>query len=96
MKLVYLPQHALLAFSDFFDTLLPRCTLCQSVEIWATHMLLAVYHLGALTVSAPSGFPLSGNGLWFTKSADSWVSEWLPVGNGYLAGEPPINSFFAF
>jgi alpha-L-fucosidase 2 len=89
MKL--LPQYVSLTFSDLLGLSLPRCTLCQSVEIWATQFLLAVSHLVALTGSAPSGsapsgFPLSGNGLWFTKSADSWVREWLPVGNGYLAG----------
>lgn len=38
-----------------------------------------------LVASAPPGFPSSGNGLWFTKPAGVWT-EYLPVGNGYLAG----------
>ncbi|KAF8234486.1 glycoside hydrolase family 95 protein [Tricholoma matsutake] len=78
-------KHILLAFSDFLGVSLPRCTLCHSVELWTARVLLAASHLLPLTVSAPSGFPSSGNGLWFTKSAHSWVREWLPVGNGYLA-----------
>lgn len=71
------------------------CTLCQSVKMWATQMLYALFHIVTLTVSAPSGFPASGNGLWFTKPADPWASEWLPVGNGYLAGDH-INTCFLF
>jgi hypothetical protein len=99
MKLVYLPQHISLSFSDVLALLLPPCTLCQSVEIWATRFLLMVTHLVALmgpspSRSAPSGFPLSGNGLWFNRSADSWVREWLPVGNGYLAGNHIIRALF--
>ncbi|KAG5642258.1 hypothetical protein DXG03_003335 [Asterophora parasitica] len=42
-----------------------------------------------MSVSAPPGFPSSGNGLWFTKSASVWSKEWLPVGNGYLAAMVP-------
>lgn len=39
--------------------------------------------------SAPPGFPSSGNGLWYTRPADNdaWSTEWLPIGNGYLAGQ---------
>ncbi|KAH9941246.1 Six-hairpin glycosidase-like protein [Epithele typhae] len=40
-------------------------------------------------LAAPSGFPSTGNGLWYTSqgTADTefWSEEWLPVGNGYLA-----------
>lgn len=39
------------------------------------------------TVAAPKGFPSSGNGLWYTSKGSLWVQEWLPVGNGYLAGK---------
>ncbi|KAH9838020.1 glycoside hydrolase family 95 protein [Rhodofomes roseus] len=40
---------------------------------------------------APSAFPSSGNGLWYTApgDADSWSSEWLPIGNGYIAATMP-------
>jgi len=37
-------------------------------------------------VSAPNGFPASGNGLWYTQPGNVWSREWLPIGNGYLAG----------
>ena len=36
---------------------------------------------------APSGFPASGNGLRYTSPGIRWVTDWLPVGNGYLGGE---------
>lgn len=39
-----------------------------------------------LARGTPSGFPASGNGLWYTSPGTSWVKEWLPIGNGYLAG----------
>lgn len=46
---------------------------------------LFLFYVGAH--AAPSAFPKSGNGLWFTQQGDNWSREWLPVGNGYLAGE---------
>ncbi|KIY52195.1 glycoside hydrolase family 95 protein [Fistulina hepatica ATCC 64428] len=54
----------------------------------------AVASLAALfatqrVVSAPSGFPSSGNGLWYDTPATSWAHEYLPVGNGYLAAMTP-------
>lgn len=60
-------------------------SLHSTIEMWATR-LLAFAHLVTLSISAPPGFPLSGNGLWFNTSANVWAKEWLPVGNGYLAG----------
>lgn len=36
--------------------------------------------------SVPQGFPESGNGLWYTHPGGAWSKEWLPIGNGYLAG----------
>lgn len=42
------------------------------------------------TVAAPSAFPSSGNGIWFTspgRGFEFWADDWLPVGNGYLAGQ---------
>ncbi|KAG6877340.1 hypothetical protein C0993_008477 [Termitomyces sp. T159_Od127] len=56
--------------------------------MWATR-LLAFAQLVTLSISAPPGFPLSGNGLWFNSSANVWAKEWLPVGNGYLAAMVP-------
>lgn len=52
-----------------------------------------VLHSAALTLSlssalaAPSGFPSTGNGLWYTTPGLIWSRNWLPVGNGYLAGK---------
>ncbi|OCH86005.1 glycoside hydrolase family 95 protein [Obba rivulosa] len=42
-------------------------------------------------ISAPPGFPASGNGLWYTSPGDfdSWSTEWLPIGNGYVAATLP-------
>ena len=39
--------------------------------------------------AAPPGFPDSGNGLWFNKPgrSEAWSNDWLPIGNGFLAGE---------
>ncbi|CCM03449.1 uncharacterized protein FIBRA_05582 [Fibroporia radiculosa] len=41
-----------------------------------------------LPSQAPPGFPASGNGLWYISpgQADGWATEWLPIGNGYVAG----------
>lgn len=51
--------------------------------------LLTIVLPTLLVGAAPSAFPLSGNGLWYTApaDADAWSSEWLPVGNGYIAGK---------
>jgi alpha-L-fucosidase 2 len=64
--------------------------------MWATPTFLLVALFVVPTVSAPSGFPASGNGLWYTKSANVWATEWLPVGNGYLAGKHIILMRFIF
>ncbi|KAI0051595.1 glycoside hydrolase family 95 protein [Auriscalpium vulgare] len=44
---------------------------------------LAAGCMAAATV--PGSFPRSGNGLWYTQPAQDWTSEYLPIGNGYLA-----------
>ena len=51
--------------------------------------LLTTALLALLVGAAPSAFPSSGNGLWYTApgDADAWSSEWLPIGNGYIAGK---------
>jgi alpha-L-fucosidase 2 len=86
MELFSLPRHVFLRLWDFLRLLLSRYILYESMELWVTRILLAVSHLAFMRTSAPPGFPASGNGLWFTKSANAWAKEWLPVGNGYLAG----------
>ncbi|KAF5381765.1 hypothetical protein D9615_005480 [Tricholomella constricta] len=90
MKLEFLPHDVQYIMREFLRLpyTLPACSICQIIEMWATR-LLALAQLVALSVSAPPGFPASGNGLWFTKSANVWSKEWLPVGNGYLAAMVP-------
>ena len=63
--------------------------------LWSLSMRLRCFVLETLSLllgsrialSAPSGFPSSGNGLWYTAPGNSWQSEFLPIGNGYLAGK---------
>ncbi|KZT71231.1 glycoside hydrolase family 95 protein [Daedalea quercina L-15889] len=56
---------------------------------WCTLLTVALVML--LVEAAPSAFPSSGNGLWYTSpaDADAWSSEWLPIGNGYIAATIP-------
>lgn len=49
-----------------------------------TQLLLLFFHPA---LSAPQSFPKSGNGLWYTQPGNIWSREWLPIGNGYLAGD---------
>lgn len=46
-----------------------------------------VLAVAGTSLAAPNGFPASGNGLWYRTPGTSWVEEFLPIGNGYLAGE---------
>ena len=39
--------------------------------------------------SAPSGFPASGNGLWYNGTGTIWSRHFLPLGNGFLAATTP-------
>ncbi|KAL5504959.1 hypothetical protein ACEPAH_7622 [Sanghuangporus vaninii] len=39
--------------------------------------------------AAPSGFPSSGNGLWYKTPGSIWSRHFLPVGNGFLAATTP-------
>jgi alpha-L-fucosidase 2 len=48
---------------------------------------LGLLSLGTISIAVPSGFPTSGNGLWYTEPAVNWSTQYLPIGNGYLAGE---------
>lgn len=56
--------------------------------------LFAVFVEGGL--AAPSGFPKSGNGLWYTTPGTAWVSDYLPIGNGYLAGDSQPTIVYKF
>ncbi|KAH9950824.1 glycoside hydrolase family 95 protein [Amylocystis lapponica] len=60
----------------------------------AARLLVLIYST-SLVLSAPPGFPSSGNGLWYTTpgQSDMWATEWLPIGNGYLAATFPGGTF---
>ena len=68
---------------DFLSGFVPH-----SVEMLFRRLyyLMVVTTCTSLTLSAPPGFPSSGNGLWYTSPGAIWAQELLPVGNGYLAG----------
>ena len=73
---------------DYLGTLsVPSASyIRQTIEVWVTRVLAFLYFL-FWSSSLPQGFPASGNGLLYNTPANIWVKEWLPVGNGYLAGK---------
>lgn len=48
--------------------------------------LLQLVLSGAI-LAAPSGFPKTGNGMWYEAPGEVWVTDYLPIGNGFLAGK---------
>lgn len=84
---------ALIIFVNF-DTSSLRIILSLSMRLRCFVLETLSLLLGSrIALSTPSGFPSSGNGLWYTAPGNSWQSEFLPIGNGYLAGE--YTTFFA-
>jgi hypothetical protein len=69
-----------------FDSVVHPCFPIRFIKYWLGRALLAIVYLLSFRPSAPSGLPSSGNGLWFTKPGSIWSKEFLPIGNGYLAG----------
>ncbi|KAF9451559.1 glycoside hydrolase family 95 protein [Macrolepiota fuliginosa MF-IS2] len=57
--------------------------------MWIHRCLFALLQFLLVVRSTPTGFPSSGNGLWYNKTGVIWSREWLPVGNGYLAATTP-------
>lgn len=57
--------------------------------------LLTFSGLVRLAIAAPPNFPKSGNGLWYNTPGTSWVTDYLPVGNGYLAGAQDLLTYRA-
>ncbi|CAE6459283.1 unnamed protein product [Rhizoctonia solani] len=47
-------------------------------------LALGLLGSGGLALAVPSGFPTSGNGLWYSEPAVNWSTQYLPIGNGYL------------
>jgi hypothetical protein len=60
-------------------------TVCAFMQL--AQLLSVLSYSTTILAAAPAGFPKSGNGLWYTQPGGVWSREWLPVGNGYLAGE---------
>ncbi|CAE6406040.1 unnamed protein product [Rhizoctonia solani] len=60
----------------------------ESIGLADSHMALVSVAFGLLgagaAVAVPSGFPASGNGLWYSEPAVNWSRQYLPIGNGYL------------
>ncbi|KAF8551628.1 glycoside hydrolase family 95 protein [Imleria badia] len=75
-----------LSLFHFLSAFLPR-----SIEMLFRRLycLIAITTCASRTLSAPPGFPSSGNGLWYTSPGTIWAQELLPVGNGYLAAMLP-------
>ncbi|KAG6864486.1 hypothetical protein C0991_009194, partial [Blastosporella zonata] len=88
MKLHMLPGSVQYIMREFFGTPYLVFSVYETIEMWATR-LLALAQLVTISISAPPGFPSSGNGLWFNSSGTVWAKEWLPIGNGYLAAMVP-------
>lgn len=59
----------------------------------ATWLLLATNSAGYTAFAAPPSFPDTGNGLWYRSPGIIWSKDWLPIGNGYLAGNGWVLSF---
>lgn len=72
---------------DFNSVFFSLAECCWSTVMYIMHALLAFLHLSQFPNNAPAGFPMSGNGLWYTHPGRAWAREFLPVGNGYLGGQ---------
>ncbi|EIM83954.1 uncharacterized protein STEHIDRAFT_123509 [Stereum hirsutum FP-91666 SS1] len=47
---------------------------------------------GGVVSIVPTTFPTSGNVMWYTAPGATWLEDYLPVGNGYLAAMLPGNT----
>ena len=73
-------------FLSVYQFLLGYLSYSMQMLFRQLYCLVAVTTCASFTLSAPPGFPSSGNGLWYTTPGQIWAQELLPVGNGYLAG----------
>lgn len=64
-----------------------RRILPQNVQLWLNQIscVLSISICASVIRIVPSGFPASGNGLWYTSPGTRWAKDLLPVGNGHLA-----------
>lgn len=70
---------------------LMRRILPQNIQLWLNQIscVLSISICASVIRIAPSGFPASGNGLWYTSPGTKWSKDLLPVGNGHLAAMLP-------
>ncbi|KAG8789221.1 hypothetical protein FRC12_013755 [Ceratobasidium sp. 428] len=57
--------------------------ILKALPIYLGISLLQLFRILAVN-AVPTGFPASGNGLWFDQPAVNWTTQYLPIGNGYL------------
>ncbi|KAI6157265.1 glycoside hydrolase family 95 protein [Pisolithus tinctorius] len=68
-----------------------RRVLPQDIQLWLSQIscILSISTCASVIRFAPSGFPDSGNGLWYTSPGTKWAHDLLPIGNGHLAAMLP-------
>jgi len=77
---------------------LSRHFASTSLVMWTYRAFISLAHFFLLlrsALTAPQAFPTSGNGLWYTQPGSVWSRDFLPVGNGYLAGKPSIKELLS-
>ncbi|KAJ7901652.1 glycoside hydrolase family 95 protein [Mycena leptocephala] len=57
--------------------------------MWLKSAFAALAFTSVAVSVAPSGFPASGNGLWYSAKGVIWSRDYLPVGNGFLGAMTP-------
>ncbi|KAF7324807.1 Glycoside hydrolase family 95 protein [Mycena kentingensis (nom. inval.)] len=72
-----------------YTAVLPPLPWLLTALTMSLRRVLNLFILAPTVLSAPSGFPPSGNGLWYTQVGGFWTRTWLPLGNGYLAAMTP-------
>ncbi|KDQ10793.1 glycoside hydrolase family 95 protein [Botryobasidium botryosum FD-172 SS1] len=65
-----------------------QLVISQGPTMWWSK-LFALAPAAVLSFAAPSGFPASGNGLWYNTPGNLWSKTYLPVGNGFLGAMTP-------
>ena len=77
-------------FSDRSQSLLEKTvsTMARPLGLLHTLISLLVVTVAPSQSAVPPSFPSSGKALWYRNPAISWSKEYLPIGNGFLAGEP--------
>jgi alpha-L-fucosidase 2 len=59
--------------------------LFRKLHIFIICATLAVL-VPSCSAALPASFPASGKAIWFRTPGVSWTTDYLPIGNGFLAG----------